>query len=243
MQKPVLNISSLNLVIEEKQLLTNFCLQINKSERVAITGPSGCGKSTFLKSIITGKFPKGSSMESFEKSSKEKYAYTPQKEGLSPWFSLKKNISIFNRDSQLAEKIIDKFGLKTVQNNFPNQLSGGEYQRSTIALALISKPNFLIADEPLTELDLFNKWTMLDFVSNYIAENQATLLLASHDPDTLLYLSDRIIILSDRPSKIETEIKLSAKHPRSIDYLTSDEFNEAKKILLDKIHDPKRSNR
>jgi len=83
----------------------------------------------------------------------------------------------------------------------------------------------------------------LIFLSNYILENQATLLLVSHDPDTLLYLSDRIIILSDKPSKIETEIKLPTSHPRTIDYLTSEEFNDAKKILLDKIGNRERNNR
>lgn len=243
MQNSVLTISSLNLAIENKQLLANFCLQINGGERVAITGPSGCGKSTLLKAIISGKFPTGSSIEAIAKSSKENYAYAPQKEGLSPWFSLKKNISIFNRDNKFAEKVIEKFGLKSILSNFPNQLSGGEYQRSTLATALVSKPNFLIADEPFTELDLATKWGMLEFLSNYILENQATLLLVSHDPDTLLYLSDRIIILSDKPSKIETEIKLPTSHPRTIDYLTSEEFNDAKKILLDKISDRERNNR
>jgi len=243
MQNSVLTISALNIVIENKQLLANFCLQINRGERIAITGPSGCGKSTLLKAIISGKFPSGSSVKAFLKSSKENYAYAPQKEGLSPWFSLKKNISIFNLDNQFAENIIEKFGLKSILSNFPNQLSGGEYQRSTLATALVSKPNFLIADEPFTELDLPTKWKMLEFSSSYISKNQATLLLVSHDPDTLLYLSDRIIILSDKPSKIEAEIKLPTSHPRKVDYLTSEEFNDAKKILLEKINDRERNSR
>ena len=232
---PILKISSLNLNIETNKLLNNFSLEINKGERVAITGPSGCGKSTLLKSIIANKFPQGSLFKTFEKSISNKVAFVPQNNGLLPWFSLNKIFSIFSRDKFLENDIVEKFGMQNLLNSFPNQLSGGEYQRSLLATALVSKPNFLLADEPITELDLSNKWRLLEYLSKYLSQNQAALLLVSHDPDTLLYLSDKIIVLSDKPSNIITEIKLTSVHPRNIDYLTSVEFNNAKKILLEKV--------
>jgi NitT/TauT family transport system ATP-binding protein len=235
MSKPLLFISNLDLVINKNTLFCQISISLNCNERIGITGPSGCGKSTLLKSIINRKFPYGSKQDGFQYDASATCAYIPQSNGLLPWFSLKKNLSVFSKNSELTEQVIKRCRLENVLSSFPSQLSGGEYQRATLACGLISSPSLYIADEPLTELDLTNKWKMLSFWSDQIKETKASLLLVSHDPDTLLYLCDKVIVVSDKPSSVIAELNFSSQHPRDINFLTSPEFNMGKVNLLNRI--------
>ncbi len=232
MTNTIFKIKNLNLVIDNHNLLNQFSFDFLKGERVGLTGPSGCGKSTFIKSIINNSFPKKSTYDFFSNNSIIISSYIPQNNGLLPWFSLKKNLSIFSKDTSFTENVVEHFSLKNSLYNFPHQLSGGEYQRATLANALINKPDLYIADEPLTELDITNKWKLLSFWSKHILNTNASLLLVSHDIETLSYLCDRIIVLSDKPSIIIKEIVIYSQHPRNLDFLVSTEFIDAKKELL-----------
>jgi ABC-type nitrate/sulfonate/bicarbonate transport system ATPase subunit len=146
-----------------------------------------------------------------------------------------KKFGYFQKNQPLYEETIDKFKLNKCINNFPHQLSGGEYQRGILASAIIYQPNVFFADVPLTELDIVNKWGLMSFWSEKIKESEAALILISHDIDTLLYLCDRIIVLSDKPSKILKEFSINIPHVRDIDFLVSDGFIDSKKQLLDVI--------
>jgi len=235
MTELLIDIEQLDLKINEIDLLQNFSIKILKGERIGITGPSGCGKSTLLKSIINGIFPKNSNANQFFKDKNVQYSYVPQTNGLLPWYSLKRNLDIFKKDESLYAETINKFKLHNCINNFPHQLSGGEYQRSILASAIILKPDVFLADEPLTELDIVNKWEFLSFWSEKIKQSRATLILISHDVDTLLYLCDRIIVLSDKPAHILNEFSVNVPHVRDIDFLVSDNFVTSKKQLLESI--------
>jgi len=235
----LIDIEQLDLKINEIDLLQSFSIKILKEERVGITGPSGCGKSTLLKSIINGVFPKNSNANKFFKDKNVQYSYVPQTNGLLPWYSLNRNLDIFKKDESLFVETINKFKLNKCLNNFPHQLSGGEYQRSILASAIILKPNVFFADEPLTELDIVNKWEFLSFWSEKINQSNATLILISHDVDTLLYLCDRIIVLSDKPSQILKEFSVRVPHVRDVDFLVSEIFINSKKQLLESIQQHK----
>lgn len=236
MEQTILNIENLNLSIENNILLNDFNLSITKGQRIGITGPSGCGKSTLIKSIINNGFPKGSNVKTFEKLDSLKSSYIPQNSGLLPWFSLQKNIDIFSNSTNITNEIIKSFNLKNSLSNFPHQLSGGEYQRATLLTAIVNNPNLFIADEPLTELDISNKWKLLSFWSKVIKMNNSSLLLVSHEIETLLYLCDRVIVLSDKPTKTTKEIEINIGHPRTIHFLTSDIFTAIKKELLEVLN-------
>ena len=235
MNEILIDIEHLNLKINEIDLLSDFSIKILKGERIGITGPSGCGKSTLLKSIINGVFPKNSNANKFFKDKGVRYSYVPQTNGLLPWYSLKRNLDIFKIDEFVYTETMNKFKLNNCINNFPHQLSGGEYQRSILASAIIHKPDVFFADEPLTELDIVNKWELLSFWIEKIEQYEATLMLISHDVDTLLYLCDRIIVLSDKSSKILDEFLINTSHVRNKDFLTSNTFNDSKRQLLGTI--------
>jgi ABC-type nitrate/sulfonate/bicarbonate transport system ATPase subunit len=235
----VIEIDSLNLYIESNYLLSKFSINISKSERVGITGPSGCGKSTLIKSIIKNYLPPNSDSAKFIKNSNANYSFVPQSNGLLPWYSLKRNLELFSKDSDYAAMTISKFKLTESLKNFPHQLSGGEYQRALLARAIINKPDIYLVDEPLTELDITKKWELLSFWSEQIILGNSTLLLVSHDIDTLIYMCDRIVVLSDKPSEIIKEFSIIEKHPRHLDFLISDDFISSKKQLLESINNGK----
>jgi len=233
MQKQIIQIKGLDLKIGEQQLTSDLSLSIQKGQRIGITGPSGCGKTTLLKSILLNNFDKTSEFEIADINTDLNISYMPQSTGLLPWYSLQKNFDIYKHSSDLYEEVIYKFNLNNNLNSFPNQLSGGEYQRSILASAIINKPELFIADEPLTELDLSNKWSFLQYWSKKIKEFESSLILVSHDIETLIYLCDTIIILTDKPSKVKKKLKIEAEHPREIDYLVSDEFVKIKTELIE----------
>lgn len=235
MESNLIEIRKLNLQLEKVLLMNEFNFILNKNERIGITGPSGCGKSTFIKSLIKNKFPSGSKIDTYIKVNPLKSSYIPQNSGLLPWFSLKENIFIFSKDEKKIDIITETFNLKNSLHNFPSQLSGGEYQRATLLTAIINNPTLFIADEPLTELDLSNKWHLLHYWSNFMKQKHSSLILVSHDIETLLYLCDKIIVLSDKPSKVISEIEIKEKHPRTKDFITSATFMEKKKILLENL--------
>ncbi len=222
--KNLIKIENLNLsIIQEKPLLEEFNLTLKENQRIGITGPSGCGKTTLLKSLVTGKPSKFSTFHKFyiEESlnGQQKIGYSPQSNGFMPWFTIQKSFKIFNCKNSLYLEIIEKFGLADCLKKYPIDLSGGEYQRAILAWNLILNPFLYLADEPLTEVDIQRKWRVLEYWSEYINMQQASLVLISHDIDTLLYLCDYILVLSGSPAKCKKVVKLNSpeyQHPRDI---------------------------
>ncbi len=232
MSRPLIDIEALNLCIDGIPLTSGISLTLAEGERVGITGPSGCGKSTLLKAIVSGNVSTGSTFGKFEVA-RVLLSYVPQSNGLLPWFSLKRNLALYSNESLTdTEETIQVFGLAKNLGSFPHQLSGGEYQRAVLAAAIINRPRLFLADEPLTELDISTKWDLLYYWSKKILSFDCSLLLVSHDLETLLYLCNKVIVLSDKPSEIKKIISVKTEHPRPLNFLLSKAFVEAKAELL-----------
>ncbi len=235
MNDNLIHIEDLNLQINQIKLTEGLNISLNKRFRLGITGPSGCGKSTLIKSLIRNEFPEKSRVSKFQFNQKVKCAYVPQKNGLLSWFSLRKHFEVFSKTNELIQLVSSEFNLVNSLDNFPHQLSGGEYQRATLANAIMSEPELYLADEPLTELDIVSKLKLLVYWSEVMSNTSASLLIISHDIETLAYLCDRVIVLTDKPSVIKKDLTLNAPHPRTKEFLISQEFNDAKKELLEII--------
>jgi NitT/TauT family transport system ATP-binding protein len=236
MSKIIIEIKDLNLYIDQVKLTSGLSFTLVEGDRLGITGPSGCGKSTLLKTIISRDFSHRTTFTKFEIDG-SLLSYMPQSNGLLPWFSVRKNFAIYSKEKQVSddEPTIKAFNLATNLDSFPHQLSGGEYQRAILASAIINQPKVFIADEPLTELDISKKWNLLFYWSSKIQDFNSSLILASHDLETLLYLCNTVIVLSDKPSKIKKIITVKTQHPRPLAFLLSDNFLEAKSELLEQI--------
>jgi ABC-type nitrate/sulfonate/bicarbonate transport system ATPase subunit len=132
---------------------------------------------------------------------------------------------------------VDQFmrlvGLEVFANAYPHHLSGGMAQRAALARALINHPKVLLLDEPLGALDAFTRMRMQDEVLRLWQAHRTTMLLVTHDIDEAIYMSDRIMIMSPRPGKIEQTISVGLDRPRQ---RTSEDFLRLRGDILELLH-------
>lgn len=226
---------------EKLHVLDDINLDIMPGEFVSIVGASGCGKSTLLKLIMglekatIGEIEIGS--RKVQKPSLD-VGMVFQEARLYPWLTIEKNIEFgISKNSKLSkeeqkkqiEEHINLVGLNGFENAFPAQLSGGMQQRAGIARALIGNPNVLLLDEPFGALDAFTRINMQNEVLKIWELEKRTMVLVTHDIDEAIFLSDRIVILSARPGKVQEIIPVKLPRPRD---RSSNSFLEIRKHIL-----------
>jgi len=214
------------------EVLSGINFDVKEGELVCILGPSGCGKTTILR-IIAGLLPfdGGSVLLNGEDihGNREYLRHTAvvfQEPRLLPWRTVWQNVRLsleFRQnkldaaDEHLVRDALEMVGLSEFSDAFPHQLSGGMRQRVALARALVTHPQILFMDEPLTGLDLRNREELQDEIIRIWNDKKVTLLLVTHDPSEAIYMADRIIVLSGRPSFIRDIITVSIPRPRPRD--------------------------
>ena len=124
-------------------------------------------------------------------------------------------------------------GLEAFADQYPHQLSGGMAQRAALARALINDPKVLLLDEPLGALDQFTRMRMQDEVLRIWQARGTTMVLVTHDIDEAIYMSDRIVIMTPRPGRIERMIEVALERPRQ---RNSPRFLELRAEILEMLH-------
>ena len=127
-------------------------------------------------------------------------------------------------------KYVGAFGLEGFENKYPKELSGGMKQRVAIARTLIANPQIVLMDEPFGSLDSQTRNTMQNFLLKIWAERKDTILFVTHNVDEAVYLSDRIAVLSPRPTKILRVFDVNLERPRD---RTSREANRIRREILE----------
>jgi nitrate/nitrite transport system ATP-binding protein len=224
--------------------LAEIDLDIKRGEFVSFIGHSGCGKSTLL-NLIAGLYPPSSGAlfldgEKIERPGPDR-AMVFQNYSLLPWLSVWDNVfealdgSIKNK-SELVEEVVRKVGLWAHKDKKPGQISGGMKQRVAIARALAVRPKVLLLDEPFGALDALTKSSLHDELMMLWTGESAieTVLMVTHDIDEAIYLSDRIVVMTNGPEARVGEI-LEVPLPRPRDkraLLHSPEWATLKEELL-----------
>ena len=208
---------------EKLDVLDDINLNIDKGEFISIIGHSGCGKSTLLKILagLTG-YTVGSvkidGKELRDSADSAKCCMIFQDHRLLPWKTVRQNIAFGLYEDDKSEENINSYiemvNLKGFENAYPHQISGGMAQRTAIARALVRKPEILLLDEPFGALDALTRIEMQKEVLNIRSYNHTTMILVTHDIDEAIYLSDRIIVTSNRPAAIKKEFKVELSRPR-----------------------------
>lgn len=224
MSTVLVQMRALSLELEGRRLLGELTCSVGPGERLGITGPSGCGKTTLLRRLVARSLGQGShsgTVQFGEALRAARIGYVPQARGLFPWLTLRRSLEALAPATHTpalvtarTQSVLEAFELIDAADRFPDQLSGGEAQRAQLACALVVDPVLYVVDEPLTEVSLDQKWRVLRRWSAEMIETNAALIVVSHDVDTLLLMTDRIIAMTGRPASPSIEIVVASSHPR-----------------------------
>src|SRR5438309_6554902 len=224
-------------------VLDGISFSIAASELVSLVGPSGCGKSTLLRLIAGLDFPDSGELlvdeEKILGPSAER-GLVFQDPNLFPWLTVRRNIEaglvargVLHEKRHEVDEFMRLVGLGAFSSAYPHHLSGGMSQRVALARALINHPKVLLLDEPLGALDAFTRMRMQDEVLRLWENRRTTMFLVTHDIDEAIYMSDRIIILTQRPGTIEQVIPIALDRPRD---RSSSDFLSLRSEILELLH-------
>src|SRR6266851_9438558 len=223
--------------------LDKVSLFVSAGELVSVVGPSGCGKSTLLR-LIAGLIPatEGEVLVGDEPitSPSAERGLVFQDPNLFPWLTVRRNIEaglvargVLREKRAEVDEFMRLVGLEAFADAYPHHLSGGMAQRVSLARALINHPKVLLLDEPLGALDAFTRMRMQDEVLRLWENRRTTMLLVTHDIDEAIYMSDRILIMTPAPGRIDREIHFDLARPRD---RTSDSFLRFRSEILEHLH-------
>jgi NitT/TauT family transport system ATP-binding protein len=205
-------------------VLDGIDLTIEPGAFVALLGPSGSGKSTILRIVAGLEAPSSGAVVvngSPVTGPHPSRALVFQDPTLFPWRTVWKNVGIgpealgtLARDDRRVRRALDRVGLQGFSNAYPHQLSGGMAQRVALARALVNEPALLLLDEPLGRLDALTRVVLQKELLRLWETSRFTALLVTHDVDEALTLSDRLIVLSERPGRIVGDLRVDVGRPR-----------------------------
>ena len=230
MSDDILKFKDVVVRFKSETIYDGLSFSVSRGEFLCILGPSGCGKSTSLRLMgnllqtqggevsVTGLPPE---------QGWDKLAYVFQSPRLVPWRTAKGNVELgmelrFGSRAKgelraTAERLLTMVGLQKDMDKYPSMLSGGERQRVAIARALSVEPEIILMDEPFSALDLNTRRRMRSEIIRIWQETGKTVIFVTHDIEEALVLADRILLLSNKPTRALETITLEEPRPRQID--------------------------
>ena len=232
---------------KESSILENINLSIEENEFISVIGHSGCGKSTLLK-IVAGLEKQSSGMVTLQGKEIRKPGADRmmvfQHYGLLPWLTVRENIRLavdeVLQNLNRAEKIslvnehLAMVNLTAAADKYPDQISGGMKQRVGIARALALRPKMLLMDEPFGALDALTRGKLQKQVLDIWENHKQAVMMITHDVDEAIYMSDRIVLMTNGPAATIGEIlAVPFPHPRDRQQLReSQEYYELRNYAL-----------
>ena len=224
--------------------LRGVSFSVSEGEFISIIGPSGCGKSTLIK--ILGNIIEPTEgdvsvcgVSPGEARLKGMFSFVFQNPVLLPWRTVLDNVrlprEILRRGSRDPEALLRKVGLKGFELKYPRELSGGMQQRVALARALTLDPRVLFMDEPFGAVDEFIRNGLNEELVRIWDDSNVTVLFITHSIAEAVYLADRVIVLTERPGRVEEIFEVPFARPRSQELKESPEFQEIVKWLRLKL--------
>jgi len=195
------------------------------NEFLVLLGPSGCGKSTLLRIIAGVEKPSGGEIV-FKYPGKPRIGFVFQFPTLIPWLTALENVALPLENQGLtpreareeAKRYLSLVGLAGFEQSYPHQLSGGMRQRVNIARALAVKPQILLMDEPFSQLDPLTAETLrsevMDLWLSGVTGIEAVIMV-THIVDEALFMADRVVILTPRPTTVKKIVEVELPRPRN----------------------------
>ncbi len=219
------------------EALDNISFDIQPGEFVCIVGPSGSGKSTLLR-IMAGLIQPQQGHVWLDgqivTAPRPSIGIVFQKANLMPWRIVRDNVGLPLEMEHLpppeirrrAQVMIDLVGLTGFEESYPRGLSGGMEQRVAIARALIHNPTVLLLDEPFGSLDALTRERMALELTRIWSSRKTTVVMVTHSIQEAVFLSDRVLVMTDRPGRIAAAIPIELPRPRDLHLLQEERFAE-----------------
>lgn len=220
---------------------------IEEGEFVAVLGPSGCGKTTIL-NIVAG-FQKQTS-GSVRVGGKEVTGPSPERGvvfqsfALFPWKTVLGNVvfglrmrGVPRRDREpIAQRYLELVGLDGFERKFPHELSGGMQQRLGVARVLANEPAVMLMDEPFASVDAQTRRKLQEDLTAIFEANRPTVFFVTHDIEEAVFLADRVVVLSTRPSRVKEVVTVPLERPRHWrDALESSDYRRTVTYITDML--------
>jgi ABC-type nitrate/sulfonate/bicarbonate transport system ATPase subunit len=231
--------------------LSGFKAAVAPGEFVTVVGPSGCGKSTLFNMVAGLEEPDAGGILRFEGKSCHaaellgRVSFMPQRDLLLPWRNVIDNAILAlevegtprKEARALALRMLPEFGLAGFESQYPHQLSGGMRQRVALMRTFLFKRDLMLLDEPFGALDALTRAMMQRWLLDVWQKHRRTILFITHDVDEAIFLGDRVLVMTARPGSVKLEQRVNLPRPRRPEVVTSPEFINLKRILLDAIEE------
>ncbi|MGI6578909.1 MAG: ABC transporter ATP-binding protein [Saccharofermentanales bacterium] len=238
-----LEVKNMTKKFGDLHVLDDITFNVKKGEFLCIVGPTGCGKTTFLNCLThIYETTEGSILLDGEEVDLEKHniAYILQEYSAYPWLTVQENIQFgleikgYPKEEILekAEATMKLVGLERFKDYYPNKLSTSMLQRVVIARTFATDPELLLMDEPYGQLDIELRFRLEDELIRIWQETGTTVIFITHNIEEAVYLAERILVLTNKPTTIKAEVQCDLPRPRDV---TSPEFIKIRDEVTDLI--------
>lgn len=229
-----IRIENISKSFDGDKIIDNISIDVREGELVSILGPSGCGKSTIF-NMIAGLLKQDSGTVNVN----GKLSYMYQKDLLLPYKTIIDNVSLplvlrKEKKSKAREEVrqyFKVFGLDGYEDKYPKELSGGMRQRANFMRTYVNSNDIMLLDEPFGALDSITKSSMQKWLLDIRKKVMSTILLITHDIEEAILLSDRIYVISNKPSSVSMKIVVDRDRIEDVEYSF-----KLKKDILDVLH-------
>lgn len=212
-----LSLAGVSCAFGPLHVLRDVTLNVAPGEFVVLVGPSGCGKTTLLNVLAGSIAPTAGTVTA---NGVRRAVY--QQDGLFPWLTVQENIALGlrgiadaqGRERQMGE-LLNLIRLRDFAGSYPHQLSGGMRQRVELARALAGNSDILLMDEPFSALDYQTRLRLRRELVHALSARPRTVVFVTHDIEEAAQLADRVLVLSERPARIQEELTLDLPRPRA----------------------------
>jgi NitT/TauT family transport system ATP-binding protein len=215
--------------------LERLSLQVERNEFVALLGPVGCGKTTLLRIFAGFLQPAEGTVRcagSVIDGPGWQRGYVLQEQAIFPWMTVRENLEFGLRAKGLdpsqrravSDELLGLIGLAPFESAHPGDLSAGMSKMVEVVRVLATDPEILLLDEPFGALDAQTRARMQDALLKLWEQRRKTVVFVTHDAEEALYLADRIVVLSQRPGRIQADFPIDLPRPRSFETRFSPAF-------------------